>query len=270
MITDNEFHHIVTYVKKNYGIDLSQKRVLVGGRLDNYLVRNGYANCEEYLSKVEKNPKGVEATDLINVLTTNHTYFMRESEHFDYMTRVALPWAKAKAARDRDLRIWSAASSTGEEPYGLAMVVLDFFGLEHKSWDTRILATDVSTRVLEHASRGIYLKEDVEPIPQKWKQHYFKQISPEEFQVKEELKKELIYRQFNLMNPFPFKRKFHIVFLRNVMIYFPDDTKYQVVNKTYAFTEPGGYLFIGTTESLNRSMTPFQYIQPSIYRKQGA
>lgn len=270
MITDNEFHHIVTYVKKNYGIDLSQKRVLVGGRLDNYLVRNGYANCEEYLSKVEKNPKGVEATDLINVLTTNHTYFMRESEHFDYMTRVALPWAKAKAARDRDLRIWSAASSTGEEPYGLAMVVLDFFGLEHKSWDTRILATDVSTRVLEHASRGIYLKEDVEPIPQKWKQHYFKQISPEDFQVKEELKKELIYRQFNLMNPFPFKRKFHIVFLRNVMIYFPDDTKYQVVNKIYEFMEPGGYLFIGTTESLNRSMTPFQYIQPSIYRKQGA
>ena len=258
MITDNEFHHIVTYVKKNYGIDLSQKRVLVGGRLDNYLVRNGYANCEEYLSKVEKNPKGVEATDLINVLTTNHTYFMRESEHFDYMTRVALPWAKAKAARDRDLRIWSAASSTGEEPYGLAMVVLDFFGLEHKSWDTRILATDVSTRVLEHASRGIYLKEDVEPIPQKWKQHYFKQISPEEFQVKEELKKELIYRQFNLMNPFPFKRKFHIVFLRNVMIYFPDDTKYQVVNKIYEFMEPVGYLFIGTTDSMNRSKTPFQ------------
>ena len=250
MITDNEFHHIVSYVKKNYGIDLSQKRVLVGGRLENYLARNGYANCEEYLTKVEKNPRGAEATDLINVLTTNHTYFMRESEHFDYMTKVALPWAKAKAAAQKDLRIWSAASSTGEEPYGLAMVVLDFFGLEHKMWDTRILATDVSTRVLEHASKGIYLKENIAPIPAKWKQRYFKQISPEEFQVKDELKKELIYRQ-------------------NVMIYFPDDTKYQVVNKIYDFMEPGGFLFIGTTESLNRSMTPFQYIQPSIYRKQG-
>lgn len=269
VITDNEFHHIVSYVKKNYGIDLSQKRVLVGGRLENYLARNGYANCEEYLTKVEKNPRGAEATDLINVLTTNHTYFMRESEHFDYMTKVALPWAKAKAAAQKDLRIWSAASSTGEEPYGLAMVVLDFFGLEHKMWDTRILATDVSTRVLEHASKGIYLKENIAPIPAKWKQRYFKQISPEEFQVKDELKKELIYRQFNLMSPFPFKRKFHIVFLRNVMIYFPDDTKYQVVNKIYDFMEPGGFLFIGTTESLNRSMTPFQYIQPSIYRKQG-
>ena len=271
MITDSEFNHIVVYVKRNYGIDLSQKRVLVGGRLDNYLARNGYANCEEYLAKVEKNPKGAEATDLINVLTTNHTYFMRESEHFDYMTKVALPWAKAKAVSSgqKDLRIWSAASSTGEEPYGLAMVVLDFFGLEHKAWDTRILATDVSTRVLEHASKGVYLKEDIAPLPSKWKQRYFKQLNQEEYQVKDELKQELIYRQFNLMSPFPFKRKFHIVFLRNVRIYFPDDTKYQVVNKIYDFMEPGGYLFIGTTESLNRSMTKFQYIQPSIYRKQG-
>ncbi len=269
MITDGEFKFIVSYVKRNYGIDLSQKRVLVGGRLENHLVRNGYASCEEFLAGVEKNPKGAEATELINVLTTNHTYFMRESEHFDYMTKVALPWAKARAMRDRDLRIWSAASSTGEEPYVLAMVVLDFFGLEHRGWDTRILATDVSTRVLEHASRGVYLTEDIAPLPLKWKQRYFRQINAGEYQVRDELKKELIYRQFNLMNRFPFKRQFHIVFLRNVMIYFPDDTKYQVINKIYEFMEPGGYLFIGTTESLNRSMTPFQYVQPSIYRKQG-
>ncbi len=269
MITDSEFNRIVVYVKRNYGIDLSQKRVLVGGRLENYLVRNGYASYDEYMGKVEANPKGTEATDLINVLTTNHTYFMRESAHFDYMAKVALPWAKAKAARDKDLRIWSAASSTGEEPYTLAMVVMDFFGLEHKAWDTRILATDVSTRVLEHASKGVYLKEEIAPLPPKWKQRYFKQISEEEYRVKDELKNQLIYRQFNLMSPFPFKRKFHIVFLRNVMIYFPDDTKYQVISKIYDFMEPGGYLFIGTTESLNRNKTKFEYVQPSIYRKQG-
>lgn len=267
MITDSEFNRIVAYVKKNYGIDLSQKKVLVSGRLENYLARNGYSGYNEYMSKVESDPKSEAATDLINVLTTNHTYFMRESQHFDYMTNVALPWAKARAARDRDLRIWSAASSTGEEPYGLAMVVMDFLGLEQKNWDARILATDVSTRVLMHASRGVYLKEDIEPVPLKWKQRYFKQISEEEFVVKDELKQQLIYRQFNLMSPFPFKKKFHIVFLRNVMIYFPDDTKYQVIQKIYDFMEPGGYLFIGTTESLNRNMTQFQYVQPSIYRK---
>lgn len=269
MITDSEFQRIVVYVKRNYGIDLSQKKVLVGGRLENYLVRNGYASYDDYMAKVEANPKGTEATDLINVLTTNHTYFMRESEHFDYMMRVALPWAKARAQQEKDLRIWSAASSTGEEPYTIAMVLNDFFGLDKKLWDTRVLATDVSTRVLNHATKGVYLKEDVAPLPQKWKQRYFKQISEEQYIVKDELKKELIFRQFNLMSPFPFKKRFHIVFLRNVMIYFPDDTKYPIVQKVYDFMEPGGFLFIGTTESLDRSKTQFQYIQPSIYRKQG-
>lgn len=267
MITDNEFRRIVAYVKGNYGIDLSQKRVLVGGRLENYLVRNGYASCDEYIKKVESNPKGGEAVDLINVLTTNHTYFMRESSHFDYMRRVVLPWAKEKAGREQDLRIWSGASSTGEEPYALAMVLLDYFGIERSQWDTRLLATDVSTRVLEHASRGIYLKEEIAPLPTHWKQRYFKQISAEEFKVKDELRKQVIFRKFNLMNPFPFKRKFHVVFLRNVMIYFQDDTKYELVQKIYDYMEDGGYLFIGTTESLDRDKTKFTYVQPSIYRK---
>ena len=269
MITDSEFQRIVAYMKRNYGIDLSQKRVLVGGRLENYLVRNGYASYDEYMTKVEQNPGGVEATDIVNVLTTNHTYFMRESAHFDYLQKVALPWAKKKAANTRDLRIWCGASSTGEEPYTLAMVILDFFGLEHSSWDTKVLATDISTRVLEHAARGIYLKEDIGPLPPKWKQRYFKQIGDEEYQVKDILKNELIFRQFNLMNPLPFKRKFHIVFLRNVMIYFQNDTKNQLIQRIYDGMEPGGYLFIGTTESLDRRKIPFQYVQPSIYRKQG-
>jgi len=269
VITDNEFYRIVAYVKRNYGIDLSQKRVLVGGRLENYLVRNGYANYDEYMAKVEKNPGGTEATDLVNILTTNHTYFMRESAHFDYMMKVVLPWAKAKAAREKDLRIWCAASSTGEEPYTLAMVLMDFFGIEHKMWDTKVLATDVSKRVLEHATRGVYLKEEIAPLPPKWKQRYFKQIGEEEFRVKDELKKEVIFRQFNLMNPLPFRKRFHIVFIRNVMIYFRDETKYPLIQRIYDHMEPGGYLFIGTTESLDRRRTQFQYIEPSIYRKQG-
>ncbi len=269
MITDGEFQRIVAYMKKNYGIDLSQKRVLVGGRLENYLIRNGYSSYDEYMHKVEKNPNSQEATDIVNVLTTNHTYFMRESQHFDYLAKVVLPWAKQKAARDKDLRIWCGASSTGEEPYTLAMVLLDFFGIEHKFWDTRVLATDISTGVLEHAAKGVYLAEEIAPLPPKWKQRYFKKISNEEYRVKDELKKEVIYRQFNLMNQFPFKRKFHVVFLRNVMIYFQDDTKYTLIKKVYDYMEPGGYLFIGTTESLDRRRTQFQYVQPSVYRKQG-
>lgn len=269
MITDSEFIRIVTYVKKNYGIDLSQKRTLIVGRLDNYLLRNGYSGYNEYMTKVESNPAGEEARNLINVLTTNHTYFMRETVHFDYLRDVVLPQLKVKEAAKKDLRIWSAASSTGEEPYTLAMILMDFFGLDHAMWDTKVLATDISTRVLEHASKGVYLKEQIEPLPPKWKQKYFTSISPEQYRAKDELRNEVIYRQFNLMNPFPFRKKFHVVFLRNVMIYFEDDTKYNLVQKVYDFMEPGGYLFIGTTEGLDRNKTSFEYVQPSIYRKQG-
>ncbi|MDE7063567.1 MAG: protein-glutamate O-methyltransferase CheR [Lachnospiraceae bacterium] len=266
MITDSEFSRIVAYMQRNYGIDLSQKRVLVGGRLNNYLVRNGYASCDEYMTKVEHDPKGSEAVDLVNALTTNHTYFMRESEHYEYLKRVVLPWVKT-VATGKEVNIWSAASSTGEEPYTLAMVLKDFFGPESSAWDTRVLATDISTRVLNHAAKGVYLKEDVEPLPPSWKKRYFKQISPEEYQVKDELRREVIFRQFNLMNPISFRKKFHIVFLRNVMIYFPDDTKHQLVQRIYDYMEPGGYLFIGTTESLDRHKIKFQYVQPSVYRK---
>ncbi len=267
MITDNEFQRIVGYIKQHYGIDLSQKRVLVGGRLENYLVRNGFANYNELMTKVEKNPKGSEATDLINILTTNHTYFMRETEHFEFLKNVALPWAKSKTMNTKDLRVWCGASSTGEEPYTLAMIINDFFGVNHSGWDTRLLATDISMRVLQHASKGVYLREDIEPLPVNWKRHYFKQISQDEFRVKDELKREVIFRQFNLMDPITFKKRFHIVFLRNVMIYFQDDTKYDLIQRIYDHMEPGGYLFIGLTERLERRTVKFNYVQPSIYRK---
>ena len=267
MLTDVEFYRIVNYVKRLYGIDLSEKKVLIIGRLENYLIRNGYNSYSEYMAEVERSPNGKEGKNLVNVLTTNHTYFMRESEHFDYMRRMVLPQLKAKESASKDLRIWSAASSTGEEPYGIAMVLKDYFGLDYPTWDTRILATDLSTRVLEHALKGVYLKEQIQPIPDRWKVANFRQVDRLHYQVKDELRKEVIFRQFNLMNPFPFKKKFHIVFLRNVMIYFEEDVKYKLVEKVYDFMEPGGYLFIGTTESLDRTKTRFQYVQPSIYKK---
>ncbi len=118
-----------------------------------------------------------------------------------------------------------------------------------------------------HAQRGRYLKEQIEPLPENWRRKYFKQISPLEYQVKPELKKEVLFRQFNLMNPFPFRKPFHIVFLRNVMIYFDEKTKVELLNKIYDHMAPGGYLFIGTTESMNRNTTRFQYVEPSIYKK---
>jgi chemotaxis protein methyltransferase CheR len=115
---------------------------------------------------------------------------------------------------------------------------------------------------------GVYTAEQLKNIPDQWKKHFFKPVAGgSQFQVTQELKKEVLFRQFNLMNPFPFKRKMHTVFLRNVMIYFDEDTKRQLLQKVYNFLEPGGYLFVGTTETIDRGSTPFQIIQPSIFRK---
>lgn len=269
MLSESEFKRIVFFVKSHYGIDLSQKQVLVNGRLETYFQRKGYSDFEEFMAKAEEAPRGTEAEELINVLTTNHTYFMREPIHFQYMQKVVLPYLKRKEAGEKDLRIWSAASSTGEEPYTLAMVLMDYFGLEHGEWDTKVLATDVSTRVLEQAAAGIYPLEQIEPLPERWKRRFFEIHSGGECRVREELKREVIFRRFNLMDPFPFKRRFHVVFLRNVMIYFRDDVKYRLLDKIYEFMEPGGYLFIGTTESLDKSRTAFEYVEPSIYRRKG-
>lgn len=267
MITEREFRRIVVYVKQTTGINLEGKQILVNGRMENYLLRNGYGSYDEYMAKVESDPTGKEARNLIDALTTNHTYFMREFEHLEYMRRVVLPELKVREAARKDLRIWSAASSTGEEPYTIAMVLKDFFGLEHSQWDTKVLATDISTKVLEHARSGRYLREQIEVLPESWRRRYFTRINELEYQVKQELKDEVIFRQFNLMNPFPFQRPFHMVFLRNVMIYFDDETKRKLLNKIYDFLEPGGYLFVGTTEAIDRKGMDFQYVEPSIYRK---
>lgn len=269
MITDEEFIRISTFVKQRYGIDLSQKKVIVNGRLENYLKRKGMKNFHEFMDAVENDKSGNEERMLVNYLTTNHTYFMREFEHFDFFKGVVLPWLKTKESRNKDLRIWCGAASTGEEPYMIAMVLADFFGLERSQWDTKVLATDISTKVLQQAMNGVYSADQLKNVPDQWKRHFFKAINGgSQYQATEELKKEVIFRQFNLMDPFPFKRKMHTVFLRNVMIYFDEPTKRQLVQKVYDFLEPGGYLFIGMTETLDRGSTPFQLVQPSIFRKQ--
>ena len=230
-------------------------------------MRNGYQSYSEYIRAVEMNPAGSEAMNLVNVLTTNHTYFMREFIHFEYLQRCVLPWIKTiQENRGKDVRIWSAASSTGEEPYTIQMVLSDFFNLD-KAWDTQILATDISTKVLEKAKSGIYLAEQLQPVPETWKRRYFKAINPEEYQIKDEIRRKIIFRTFNLMDEIPFKGKFHVVFLRNVMIYFEEETKRQLLERIYQHMADGGYLFIGTTESIDKTATQFQYIQPSIYRK---
>lgn len=268
MITDEEFLRISTFMKQRYGIDLSQKKVIVNGRLENYIKRGGWSSFNDFINAVENDKTGMQEKMLVNFLTTNHTYFMREFEHFEYFKTVVLPWLKKKESATKDLRVWCGAASSGEEPYMIAMVLSDFFGLEREQWDTKVLATDISTKVLQQAMAGVYSAEQLNKLPEQWKRHFFKSIAGgAQYKVTDELKREVIFRQFNLMDPFPFKKQMHTIFLRNVMIYFDERTKRELVQKVYDALVPGGYLFIGTTETLDRGSTPFQIIQPSIFRK---
>ncbi len=267
-MTDVEFRRISMFLKSKYGIDMTNKKEIVDARLSNMLRKNGFDNYTVYMNAVESDITGNLERELVNLLTTNHTYFMREFEHFDFMKKEILPYFKQKEADTHDLRIWCGAASSGEEPYMLAMLMMDFFGLEHSRWDTKILATDISTEVLNAAVRGIYTREQVEGLPENWKRRFLKSIdNGERYQITDELKNEVLFRQFNLMEPFPFRRKMHVIFLRNVMIYFDRETKNKLVRKLYDALDDGGYLIIGRTETIDRCEVPFTMIQPSIFRK---
>ncbi len=267
-MTNDEFIRIINYVENKTGIHLAEKRSLVTGRLDNFLVRNGYSSYTDYMDQVEQDVSGKLTEELVNTLTTNHTYFMREKEHFELFKNIVLPEIKAAKGKEKDLRIWCGASSTGEEPYTLAMIIKDFFSLESSSWDTKLLATDISTDVLRYAMKGEYTEEQIEPLPDSWKRRYFhKSTEPGKFMVVDDLKSQVLYRQFNLLSPMPFKKPLQVVFLRNVLIYFEKDVKNDILRRIYECLEPGGYLFVGTTESVDRAAVPYRYVQPSVYRK---
>ena len=268
-ITDKEFRQIADYVKANYGIQLKdEKKALVTGRLHGLLSQHHFKSFSEYFDYVLRDKTGEAAVALINKITTNHTYFMREPEHFNYFRDKVLPYLKSTVA-SRDLRIWSAGCSTGEEPYTLAMIIDEFFGPDKKNWDAKILATDISIKALDEAKRGEYGSNEIQPVPALWKQNYFTRIDGETSAVSERIKDEVIFRRFNLMNQsFAFKKKFHVIFCRNVMIYFNNETKHELVSRFYDATENGGYLFIGHAESLNREQTKYKFIMPAVYRKE--
>ena len=266
-IKDAEFRQITEYIKKNYGINLTQKKHLIEGRVSNMIIEQGFNNFTDYLKFIFADTSGKEINSLINKLTTNHTFFMREAQHFEYFSEIVLPLLESNS-KLKDLRIWSAGCSSGEEPYTLAMIMKEYFGDNKFMWDTKILATDISQRVLEIAEIGIYSGEAIKNIPKNWETKYFNIIEGNNYQISNEIKAEVIYRKFNLMNEaFPFKKRFNVIFCRNVMIYFDQKTKMELINKFYDMTEPGGYLFIGHSETIDKVESKYKYIMPAVYRK---
>jgi chemotaxis protein methyltransferase CheR len=268
-ITEKEFRQLTDYIKDNYGIQLKEeKQALLTGRLCNVLQQNSFKNFSEYYDYIITDKTGKAVETLVDKITTNHTFFMREANHFFYFRDKVLPHL-AGTISGKDLRIWCAGCSTGEEVYTISMIINDFFGNEKMMWDTKVLATDISGKVLNVALKAVYSSEEITTLPLKWKIEYFKKVDNQNYMVIEKIRNDVIFRKFNLMDEvYPFKKKFHVIFCRNVMIYFDNMTKQQLVNKFHDITEPGGFLFIGHSESLNRDETKYRFIMPAVYRKE--
>lgn len=270
-LPDTEYHLISKLVYEKFGINLGeQKRSLIVGRLNKILVQKGFKNFKQYYEYVVNEPSGQALTTLVDRISTNHTFFYREHDHFEYFSEIALPEIvrKLKQQNRRDLRIWCCGCSTGEESYTLAMLCQEYFGRELGMWEIGQLATDISTRALEKAIQGIYPDENAARLPAHLKHTYLQRRPDGDWEVKHQLKEIILYRRLNLIQgSYPFKKKFAIIFCRNVMIYFDKPTREELVRRFSRYMEPGGYLFVGHSESLGRGMHDFRYIKPAIYRK---
>ncbi|MDR1496657.1 MAG: protein-glutamate O-methyltransferase CheR [Clostridiales Family XIII bacterium] len=265
-ITDAEFREIVSYINDNYGVNLEKKRFLIEGRLGHHLASLGFDSYHEYFEHVKNDATGRELANLLNRLTTRHTFFMREEKHFEFYRSHTLPWI-ADELGDTDLRVWSAGCSSGQEPYTLSMVTLGYLKERNLRWDSVILATDISEGALAYGSEGVYPAEEVETLPTAWRNEWFERIDDESLRVSRKLRANVAFKKANLLEPFEVRNPFHLIMCRNVMIYFDNDTKSRLVSKFYDALTPGGYLFIGHSESLSSIKNDFDYIKPSIYRK---
>lgn len=266
-ITPKEFQEIVSYVKSYYGLDLTEKKHLLEGRLQQHLQQNNFESFSDYFNFVIQDKTGEAAITLINKVTTNHTFFMREPDHFNFFRDKILPHLENRV-REKDLRIWSAGCSSGEEPYTLAMLVADYFKTQKFMWDSQILATDISRKVLSIAQEGVYNVEQIAVLPETWRRQYFVKVDKDNYRVSDLIRNEVVFRAFNLTSAvFPFRKPFQVIFCRNVMIYFDPPTKKELIQKFYDNLEPGGYLFIGHAESISRDQSMFKYIMPALYRK---
>ena len=270
-ITDTEFHSIRDLVYNRFGITLSdQKKSLVVSRLQKKLKEHGCKTFKQYYDMLIADKTDERITELANQITTNHTFFFREPEHFDFFKSDILPWIVKEhtAKNDKDIRIWCAAASSGEEPYTLIITLLEYFGVGYKNWNCGLLATDISEKALAAAVEGVYVHARLQGVSPAILNKYFRKVS-DGYAVTDQLKKEVTYRKFNLMEKnLPFKKKFDCIWCRNVMIYFDNPTKHELVNRMYGSTVNGGYLLIGHSETLDRNQTKWKYIKPAVYRKE--
>lgn len=255
------------FVYDSCGISLNEtKASMVASRISKRMLRLGIETHEDYLKFLMEDNGGEETIKFIDVISTNTTFFFRESDHFNYLTTLI---SDLIYNRQNKIRVWCAASSTGEEPYTIAMTMLE--ADKRNNTDIKLLATDISTKVLGIAKTGEYEAEKLKKVPSQLRKKYFTVAGSREnglYTANASLKQMILFRRLNLSKPpYPMKGPLDIVFCRNVMIYFDNEVRTRLITEIHRLLKPGGYLITGHAESLSSLNVDFKCIKPSIYIK---
>ncbi|KRW61163.1 CheR family methyltransferase [Pseudomonas sp. TTU2014-080ASC] len=260
-LSDIAYRKIRQFFYRHSGIDLPEtKRHLVEGRLRNRVLSLGLSCYEDYFKFVMADEQAQERQLLVDMLTTNETYFFREPQHFKLLAEQIIPSLPAAP------RIWCAAASSGEEPYSIAMLLADKLGL---TGDWQIIASDLSQRTLQRASQGLYPMQRLELFPPRYLKDFCKRGAGAyegQMLIRREIREHVELRQHNLLDPAAGLGRFDVIFLRNVLIYFNQETKQRVLDRLIPQLKPGGWLVIGHAESLHGISTPLRQVKPSVFR----
>ncbi len=266
-IEPREFARVCELLYRTAGINITKgKEGLVMSRLGKRLRALGLDSYQEYLSHIEDDASGAEFSMMVDVLTTNKTSFFREDEHFAHLREQVLP---PLVASGREIRVWSAACSSGEEPYTIAMVCAALLD-KRDAARVKILATDISSRMLAKARAGTYSAEQVRDVPSQLLQAHFTKTGPgvvAEYVIDDKIRSLVRFAKLNLMEAWPMRGPFDIVFCRNVMIYFDPETQSRLVRRFHQILAPGGHLFVGHSESLTSRDHAFRNVRPAVYVK---
>ncbi len=268
-LSDAMFEEISTLVKSICGINLHEgKKQLVKARLNKRLRATNLPTYEAYLDHVRSDVNGDELTVMLDSLSTNLTQFFREPKHFEHLRGTVLPEVVRRRSQERQIRIWSAGCSSGEEPYSIAIVLREHLG--KSDWNAAVLATDLSTRMLHRAKQGVYESMRLRDVPAGLLSKHFQLIEARparRYQVAPEVRQMVHFARLNLMERWPMHGPFDAIFCRNVMIYFDKPTQERLVQRFWEILAPGGTLFLGHSESLAGVKHRFHYIQPTVYNK---
>lgn len=261
------FNKLRSIIYEKSGIALHEgKEALVCARLRKRMRVLGIQDYREYFDRVSNDEDGAETIGLIDAISTNVTSFFREPVHFDFLGNAMTEWLKAGKTR---FRFWSAACASGEEPYSVAMTLLE--AVKDQCVDMRILATDISTQALEKGLRGTYDEQKLSPVPPHMRVKYFERLKGANgvsYTVGDALAKPILFRRLNLSAiPFPMSGPMDAIFCRNVLIYFDQKTRKNLLDEAYRLLKTGGYLFVGHAESLTGMISNFKPVRPSIYVK---